>query len=146
MRLTLLALLAISAHGSCLWDAKDQKLYCSWGDEVRPVWAEVCKPPTTEPMRSGSDMVYCGSSSTGSSTKIYSGTTTVSVPPNDELNLDCEVIKAPPGCRPVKTYSECRTPGMVRSSATSDGMLCCDPSVNDIRMRLKCRVSPEVGK
>jgi hypothetical protein len=137
--LTVLAVSAQAAHAACLWDAKDQKLYCSWGDEVRPVWAEVCKPPTPEPMRSGGNMVYCGSAG-GSG--VVSDAQLAKSPPT-EMNLDCEVIKAPPKCRQVKAYSECKTPGMVRSSATSDGLLCCDPSVNEIRMQLKCKVSPQ---
>lgn len=77
MRLPLLALLAVSAH-ACLWDEKDERLFCGF-TEIQPTWAIRCNPPTPEPARSDTGTVYCGEKTLGSSS---------------ELNLDCNVIKA----------------------------------------------------
>jgi hypothetical protein len=140
MRLpSLLSMLAISAQAACLWDVRDEKLYCSWG-EVKPPSAEQCSPPTPEPMRSDTGSVYCGKLDTRALVQGGPGTADPAklVLPT-ELNLDCTTLPAPPRCKPVKAYKDCASPNIVRSSATTDGMLCCDASVNEIRIHLKCK-------
>lgn len=138
MRLAYLSLLAISAQAACLWDVRDEKLYCSWG-EVKPPLAEMCSPPTPEPMRSDTGSVYCGKADTRPLVQVSTKPEAASLVLPAELNLDCTTLPAPPRCKPVKAYKDCASPNIVRSSATTDGMLCCDPSVNEIRVHLKCR-------
>jgi hypothetical protein len=100
MKIALLAFLAITAQAACLWDAKDEKLYCAF-DDPQPKWAIRCGPPT-EPVRNEKGTVYCGRAVQNSERVIPVSTPE---PRAQDLDLECEM---------VSTYSSTANTGKVR--------------------------------